>query len=730
MKLSIRFKLLIGFTLLVGLSLLIQAFAFFLTRDYIATQIKGTHLEKSQDAAGAIVEMFADIQMHSDELARIYTADGDAHDHSEFSVFAGHILSMNDTINKVSILSLTGREIYRFDKSGEVSAEKLNIELPSNEFDLAKKGSRGISKVYYLENTRSPHIDAFFPIQGLDRKVSGVVKMQISLGKLWGVIAHSTLGEQGFAYVVDQDGVLIAHPDSEYLAKRPNLSNRKFIPILLNHLGQTLSEDDYLYVNEQGEEAIAQGTEVAGINWLVVFEQPVSEAYAFLQYIQSIFLFTLVGSLILLFLIALFISDNLTRPIRVLQRATNMLTKGHLETRITLKTHDELEELANSFNVMAASMQDAFLNLAQDRNLLSAERNKMEVAFSGIVDGVVVVDLDRKISIINKAAQRLTGYGQDDVIGKSIGQVLRVYEKEKELIAPTYCPIRTDDFEGTLYTGDGVTVIGKDGKTSHINLMAGKIREGSKVNVGTILVMHDVDREKQLEDMKLDFVSMAAHELRTPLTTVRGYLAVLLGEETENLRDEQKTFLERISIASDQLLALVENLLNITRIEKGALTLNLQEFEWDGIVKKVVNDLMSRAEQKKIAVTYREPLQALPLVSVDVFRISEVVTNLLANAINYTAPGGSVTIMIEQVDNTIITHISDTGEGIPNEAIPHLFTKFFRVSGKLEQGSKGTGLGLYISKAIVDMHHGKIWVESTVGKGSTFSFSLPIKQNG
>lgn len=724
MKLSIRSKLLIGFAIVVGLSLVIQAFAFGITRDYIASEIQRNHLEKAQDAAGEITELLTSIEQNANKIANVYSSKGS--DHTELELLTQHIFSLNETISKVSILQPSGREQFRYEKSGKVSQDELSIEIHSDGFDTALSGQTAVSKVYFFEKLSSPYVDIFFPITQ-NEKTSYIVKMQISLERLWEVVAHTRIGEKGFAYVVDQDGILIAHPDDEFLIDHPNLTNRKIIPVLINNLGNTLTAQDYTYTNEKKESVLAQGTKVDGANWLVIFEQPVSEAYAFLNFIQSVFFFTLLGSLILLFLIALFISDNLTRPIRMLQKTTTLLTQGHLDTRIKLRTRDELEDLANSFNVMAASMQDAFMNLEQDKNLLSGERNKMAVAFSGIVDGVIVVDMDRNISVFNKAAEKLTGYTSEEVIGKPIGQMVRLYDKAIELIAPTYCPITTDDFEGNVFTGVSLKLTGKNGKASHVDLTVGKIKEASQTNVGCILVLHDLSQEKELEEMKLDFVSMAAHELRTPLTSIRGYLAVFMEECAIALSDEQKTFLERISIASEQLMALVENLLNITRIEKGALTLNVQSFEWEGLVRKVMKDLEGRAEQKKITVNFHPPLQALPLVKVDVFRISEVVTNLLANAINYTAPGGTVTITLAVKDKEVITNIQDTGEGIPTEALPHLFSKFFRVAGKLEQGSKGTGLGLYISKAIVDMHHGKIWVESTLGKGSTFSFSLPIE---
>jgi two-component system phosphate regulon sensor histidine kinase PhoR len=201
-----------------------------------------------------------------------------------------------------------------------------------------------------------------------------------------------------------------------------------------------------------------------------------------------------------------------------------------------------------------------------------------------------------------------------------------------------------------------------------------------------------------------------------------------LEEAGKKLPREEKDFVDKAFIASSQLASLVENLLSVSRIERGAMKLQIEVADWSSIVKDSVNNFEPLAKEKKIKLTCELP-KNLPKVAVDQFRISEVLSNLIANALAYTKAGGSVVVMVETKEKELITHVKDTGQGIPESALPRLFTKFFRVSGVLEQGSKGTGLGLYISKAIVDMHKGRIWVESREGVGSTFSFAVPVAEN-
>lgn len=370
-------------------------------------------------------------------------------------------------------------------------------------------------------------------------------------------------------------------------------------------------------------------------------------------------------------------------------------------------------------NTTIKSLQEAQL-------ATTVERNKLSVILSGITDAVIAVNTKSEITTFNKAAEELTGYTSSEILGKSLGEVCKLFDSKEELPLSLYSPSNTDSFEGVVFNRNNLKLVGKDNKESFVNIISSQIREGSEVNLGCILTLHDVGKEKQLEDMKLDFVSMAAHELRTPLTSLKGYLYVFLRDYKQNMDEKQHTIINRVNIATQRIVSLMENLLNVTRIEKGALTIHLENVDWVENVKEVINELIDQAKDKKMDFVFEEPTEEISQIMVDRFRINEVLSNLISNAINYTQPGGKIRVWIEKKDSDIVTHISDSGEGIPAQAIPHLFTKFFRVSGKLEQGSKGTGLGLYIAKSIVDMHKGKIWVESVFGKGSTFSFSLPL----
>ncbi len=250
---------------------------------------------------------------------------------------------------------------------------------------------------------------------------------------------------------------------------------------------------------------------------------------------------------------------------------------------------------------------------------------------------------------------------------------------------------------------------------------------GLTILIATYVMRFFLAKEAQLERMKLDFVAMSAHELRTPLTTVVGYLSLLLEDPVtmQKLNTEERESMNRSFYNATRLGKLIDNLLVVSRIEKGRISLNLQPIQMEELIERIVNELNSLAQMKKILLEFEKPARPLPVVQGDRLRIEEVVSNLIGNALNYTAQG-SVRLSIAVHDPELIIAVKDTGAGIPKEARMHLFTKFFRVKVPLEAGTKGTGLGLYIAKNIIDAHGGRIWVESEVGKGSAFFFSIPI----
>lgn len=388
-----------------------------------------------------------------------------------------------------------------------------------------------------------------------------------------------------------------------------------------------------------------------------------------------------------------------------------------LIVRIVVMWNGQAAGLSKMNLQLQALIDERTKQLQDEKNKAEAEKNKMQVIISGISDGVLAVDESKTNIMVNEAMTRLTGFSAQEMIGSPAMSKFKLYEEGQEVNVDDLLSKDKLGHEGAV-VHDNLKLVGKD--TEKYVSVTTNVLPG-----GHLIMMHDLTQEMGMESMKLDFVSMAAHELRTPLTAITSYLSVL-GDETMNISGEmQKEYLQRVMMASNQLKGRVENILNITKIERGTMKMNVIPLEWVGAVRGFVDRLSVIARQKNIALTFKEPEAKILMVNADTLLIEEVVTNLIQNALNHTQAGGIITVSIFDKAGEITTTIADNGEGIPKDAQEHLFTKFFRVSGKLESGAKGTGLGLYISKRLVEMHHGKIWVDSTVGKGSTFSFTLP-----
>ncbi len=559
-------------------------------------------------------------------------------------------------------------------------------------------------------------------------EILGVLRANIKLTDFWDYIQSYKIGENGYVFLVDDKGGVIAHKDQKFSKALQNLRDHKAINSFLKSLTtnaqpETSVTQDY---NEYGQLSLMDYKQVTPTNWGVITQIPLSEVLKETDRI-TVFVIVLIISLLMLILISSFwLTKKIVKPIEDLQVGSKNIGQGNLDFRIAIHTRDEIEQLGNEFNSMASNLAQAFKNLKNDKNIIAAERNKLITTLSSIADAIIAVDLEKNIIIFNRKAEDLTGFKTEEVAGRKIYDVFHIFDDDHELNHSEYCPVQTAYGEGSVFNKESLLMVA-NGKETYINLIVKHIKEGIATNLGCILVIHDVTKERELERMKLDFVSMAAHELRTPLTAIRGYLSIFMSENKDKFNEEQGKFLERISISANQLMVLIENLLSVSRIERGAFTVNLEQADWVPIIEKVVEDLADRAKDKNIALEFKKPDHPISQVYADKLRIVEVLTNLIANAISYTYHNGHVTVSVEEKDNEVVTHVKDNGEGIPNQAQRYLFTKFFRVAGKLAQGSKGTGLGLYISKSIVEKHNGTIWVESKPGKGSTFSFSLPTK---
>lgn len=333
--------------------------------------------------------------------------------------------------------------------------------------------------------------------------------------------------------------------------------------------------------------------------------------------------------------------------------------------------------------------------------------------------GAIIINKTGTIVFINANAEKLLHTSGSETIGKHIDNALPLQSNGKNVTSGEWAALIENNSESVFRYKT------LDAKEVPLSLALSPITYGNDEK-STLITVRNISEKKQLEEMKVDFVSMAAHELRTPLTAIRGYTSLLQMHYANDMNDQAKELLIRLLISTTNLSSLIDNLLLVSRIERNDMLIEKQPINIALILNDVFENFKQQANTKKLTFLLNIPKEELPLVMVDPFKIGQVFFNLISNAINYTPEKGTVVVTAARKADSVEITIQDTGQGIPSEAIPMLFTKFFRVSGALEQGSKGTGLGLYITKSILELHDGKIFVESTLGKGSKFTCSLPI----
>lgn len=348
----------------------------------------------------------------------------------------------------------------------------------------------------------------------------------------------------------------------------------------------------------------------------------------------------------------------------------------------------------------------------------NAIKKTQENIIQTLNESAIIVNNQQKIIFFNNAADKLLNIPTKNVLGQSVDAILK-FSNEQAVVPYS---IYTDFKNNEQQLKHSFTLQLENSTKLNIALTVTKNILYSKNQI--LLTLLDTSGEQQLEEMKVDFVSMAAHELRTPLTAIRGYASILQMHYASNLDEQAKELLTRLIVSTTNLTNLIDNLLSVSRIERNDLTIETKPIDLSIIINDIYTSFKQEALTRKQNLTLNMP-ENLPTVMADPFRIGQVFINLIGNAITYSPNGGNIGIIIADRKDHLEISIQDNGEGIPKEAMPRIFTKFFRVSNSLEQGSKGSGMGLYISKSIVELHHGKIWAESTIGQGSIFTFTLP-----
>jgi signal transduction histidine kinase len=588
------------------------------------------------------------------------------------------------------------------------------------------------------------------------------------------------VGQEGRAYVVDAQGRLIAHPDISLVLRNIDLSGLAQVQAARASGGATPSNPVQVAKDIQGRRVLTTYAPIPPLGWLVFVELPVDEAYRPLYDTIGRMGLLLLAALGLAFLAGMLLARTMVGPIQALQAGAARIGSGDLSQRISIKTGDELETLADQFNDMAGKLQDSYSDLerkiaARTRELAQSVR---ELRALGEVSQTVnsTLDLENVLTTIVAKAVELSGteagaiYVFDDqqrefhlraTYGMDQRLIAALTERSMSLDDPLLVralkerePVQVPDIrdepsvnEVVQRAGYRALLIAPLMRPDHIvGFLVVRRKEPGQFPRETVELLttfaaqsvlaiqnarlfSEIDEKShQLEvesRHKSQFLANMSHELRTPLNAILGYTELILDQIYGEAPDRMRQVLERVQANGRHLLSLINDVLDLAKIEAGQLALSLGDYSLNEVVHGVVDAVEPLAVGKGLALKADVPAQ-LPIAHGDERRVAQVLLNLVGNAIKFTDKG-EVAVTASAANGSLTVAVCDSGPGISPADQARIFDEFQQADSSTTRTKGGTGLGLAIAKRIIEMHGGRIWVESDLGKGSRFFFTLPVK---
>ena len=504
--------------------------------------------------------------------------------------------------------------------------------------------------------------------------------------------------------VVAQDGAVLADTDADP-QKMDNHADRPEVrEALANGEGRsvrqsvTLGRELLYYAVRQN---LPQGTPV--ILRFALAPETVNEVLLSFRrslWLASFFILLLAGAASLL------ISRSFSDRVERLNEFSRRVAEGDFRPLKVERSGDAVEALAVSLNQTAVRLDRTIRTLTEERNLSSAILGSM-------VEGVAVVNGAERLVFANPGFAEILGLDMPPQSGSALLEVVR----QTELIEAVRQVLKGEPrVESEIVTG---TL-----RQHFFAATVAAVRAGD--TSGAVIVLHDITELRKLERVRRDFVANVTHEFKTPLTAIQGFAETLLGGALDDQQNRRR-FLDIIVEHARRLARLTDDLLKLSKMDADRLEMEIHNVSAFQLIESCLETSQRRAAEKDIGISVNLPEQ-LPEVAGDRRRLAEVLQNLLDNATQYTLPGGKITLSAEAANGEVVFTVADTGIGIPKADQPRIFERFYRVDAARSREAGGTGLGLAIAKHLVEVHGGRIWVDSEVGQGTQFHFSVPVFQ--
>jgi len=409
------------------------------------------------------------------------------------------------------------------------------------------------------------------------------------------------------------------------------------------------------------------------------------------------------------------VNQNIIKPTRTLSQKLRMIRDGHLNPKIDITTNDELADLYAEFNKMTERLRTyEELNIQQ----IIAEKAKTEALVRSLTEPIIVTNTNYEIILMNQAAIGMLDIYAEQWQNKPVQEIVQDEKLVKLLCADA-------EHRNEVARSDFLITILRDDRTLYFRPRQVVISDDQGRFQWLVTLFQDVTRFKHLDQMKSDFIATVSHEFRTPLTSINMTIDILNEQVIGEINERQRELLTAAKDDAVRLTKLVKELLDLSRLESGKYKMKMGLLDLEELINESLKPLNLLVKEKNINLEVKID-RKFPVFWGDPQQLSWVITNLVNNALRYTPEHGHVTIAAEQMNGDICVHVADTGRGIPQEALETIFEKFVQVKKATESTPGSVGLGLAITKEVVEAHGGKIWVDSQVGKGSTFTFTIPV----
>jgi len=650
------------------------------------------------------------------------------------------LLDSNPSFVSIAVVDSNGRELLKA-YNPEIELNPKLVDHSKDElFQKLKTLHIPVMSSYPIEH---PSIfGKFYPLPGTSGSYSLFLK--ISLKSLSEEIAAASFASSGIAFVVNSDGkIILPDPsDKEHLLSRviPDDSNNGLMSLdIVNKAlnAEGIGSAEYKLPTKEGKVVVGAFAPLKQLKWGVIVQQDKDEAYISVNKMKKDIALLTIIAVIAASLVAFLLARGISYPLAQLAEAARRISRREFDTPRNIflekiRTRDEIEELARAFMEMSVELKK-YDEMQVDK--IVAEKTRTEAVILAMADALIMTDTSGNIQLYNSSAMRLLHLPPDSV-GRSLWDFISD-EKLKSTFRDIIQNPGASSYE--LSFADG----GASGSESNGNSAQNKLNyyktssamvlhPKTHTPLGVVAILRDITLEKEIDSMKDTFLHSITHDLRNPMTSIRGFLKFLKDGIGGPITDQQKKMLDTMDRSSQKLLSMINDILDIAKLESGKMELNK---DYAGIIQIAhsagsILEGMINKKAIKFSIVADPSIETLRF-KMDAALIERVFTNLISNAIKFTPEGGSIMVNVEkisastekgEIDLARIT-VSDTGEGIPPDYVEKIFDKFQQVAG---QKRGGTGLGLTICKHIIEAHGGKIWAESKLGEGSKFIFTLPI----